>query len=352
MTADLRAFVDSAPAWDGDEHEYLVTWARNRLLQGDFEGLDQKAINALTRACLMAPEGHVFGIVDYSGIEARVNAWAAGDEPALELFRTPGGDPYRALASRIFSRPAESFSKSGKERQLGKIGELGLGYGMGVKNFRTTGEKGGVDWAALKAMDPPMTPGRVVSIWRDAHPAIVKFWSDLEAGMMAAVFGEETEVGPVTWARVGDSVWAYLASGRPIVYQGVRIDEVVRTHEVVDDDGKPVLDENGEPRVRTAMRDELSYLSRRGRESTYGGKLCENVVQALAREIMAWALVRLERAGFPVVFHVHDEAVFLLKILTALARLKEAEGVMTELPMWAHGLPIGVEGFLSKRYRK
>lgn len=346
--ARAQEFADLAPTWEEDEHEYLVQWARARLLAGDFVGLDQKAINALTRATLTAGEGHTFGIVDWSGIEARVLAWAANDTDALAMFRTPGADPYRVFAGRMFNCTAESIPKSSPRRQLGKIAELGLGYGMGTKKFRQTAEKGGVDWAALD----PLKPGAVVKMWREIHAPIVQFWRDIEAAAMAAAAGEETEVGPTAWAYVDGSVWCYLASGRPIVYRDARVEIVRKRTELVDEDGLPLLDEDGDPIVKMSEGPTLQYASRRGREDTYGGKLCENVIQALAREFLAIALVKLEAVGIPVVFHVHDETVARLPLATACEDLKRQEAIMCEVPDWAAGCPIGVEGFLSRRYRK
>jgi DNA polymerase len=312
---------------DWSHHDWSREEARARILRGQTKGLDPSVINALTRACLKAKDGYTFTIVDYAAIEARVNAWGAADMAALELFRN-GGDPYATLAGRLFGVPAETCQKGGeneKWRQLGKIGELGLGYGMGKDLFHVTAEKGGTNWEDIAPLDAETC----VEIWRGLHRPIVSFWYQLQDAAAQASEGGEARVGPTEWFRRGDAVWCWLQSDRPIVYHGMHLRQ-----------------EKGE------RRPGLVYKTIKGLERTWGGKLCENVVQALSRDVMAEGLVKCERAGLRPVLHVHDEIVCEVKKRDARDALELQEYLMCEIPTWAKGLPINVEGFIAARYRK
>jgi DNA polymerase len=301
-------------------------------------------LNTLTRACLKAREGHMLAVCDYSSVEARALAWMAGDAPAVERFRS-GADPYIALAARIFGVPESSISKEDPRRKVGKAGELACGYGQGQggpKNpnrgqgfgkpfgFYGYGEKNGVDWAAMAKAKPPLTPKIVVDTWRKMHAPSVQLWKDLEHGMKLAYAGEENSVGvgcQVHWARWNDAVVCTLPSGRSLIYHNVHASR-----------GKYGL--------------ELRYQGGKGFEKTYGGKITENIIQAICRDFLAVALVKCEDAGLCPVLHVHDEIV--CEILRRLAErgLQELERIMKDLPDWGEGMPIGCEGFLCERYRK
>lgn len=301
-------------------------------------------INTLTRACLMAQEGYRLAVCDYSAVEARANAWMAGDRPAVERF-LKGDDPYIALAARIFNVPVASIDKKDPRRKVGKAGELACGYGQGAggpKNpnrgkgfgkpygFYGYGEKSGVDWAEMAKKKPPLTPKIVVDTWRQVHAPIVQLWKDLEHGMKLAYMGEDNTVGvgcEVQWSKWNDAIVCTLPSGRSLIY-----------HDVHASKGKYGL--------------ELSYVGGKGREKTYGGKLCENVIQAICRDFLAVALIKCEDAGLRPVLHVHDEIVCELLRRLAERGLKQLEAIMCDLPAWGKGMPIAVEGFLCDRYRK
>lgn len=345
-----------------DYTDYLYEWARERVLAGDIEDLDNAAINQLTRGCLQAGPGNRLTVVDFSSIEARVNAWGANDTKFLDTFRA-GKDPYRVLASVVFGLVYESIKKESKERDLCKRLELGCGYGMGGPKFYATSinPKMGkpVDWAAMvplfrdrarvrwelaaRGLPPPwkdegeggpIWAGYVCEMlvkdgWRAAHPAIVDYWYGLQDAAMSAACGEPAECGPTQWERIGDAVYCLLPSGRPLIYHGMRV-------ETDPESGRPGL----------------VFNTIKGRERTYGGKLCENVTQAISRDLMAEAAVRLDAAGFPIVLHVHDEIVCEVPADCAADALKEQESIMTEIPAWAEGLPLAAEGFHARFYRK
>jgi DNA polymerase len=294
-------------------------------------------IASLVRPCVWAPQGKSLGIVDYSQIEARALAWLAGDRDAVALFRE-GRDPYRALAARLFNVAPDAVTK--EQRKLGKIAELGCGYGMGPERFAAQAQAGGVDWTALT-----ITPEEVVEAWRDAHPAIAGLKQETSSGFIArreglwqelqraattvARSGGRVEVGPLIWGRNGQCVVCRLPSGRNIIYREARLEVL--------------------PGQRT-KRPGFTYLNSFGkREPSYGGKLAENVVQAICRDILAHALIELDAAGLPVVLHVHDEIVVELD---SAAQLAEQQRIMTTSPTWAQGLPLACEGLAARRYTK
>jgi DNA polymerase len=308
------------------------------LLSGDADGLTPRHIPTFLRACLRARERRLLTIVDYSQIEARFLAWAAGDGPALELFRTPGADPYKRLAAKIYNLPEDQIAKTSPERDLAKRAELGCGYGMGDEKFYTTTQdpKMGkvVDWANC-----PVNPSEVVEAYRAAHPAIVHFWRDLNDAAIEAARGGRATVGAFEFASVPGAggqpdVWVMLPSGRPIVYH--------RMHQRPRSDGKRGL--------------ELVYLGQKNGQAlwikTYGGALTENLVQAGSRELLARAMVRCEAEGLEPVFHVHDELVCDVPEDQAEDALALQEWIMCDNPDWCLDLPTRCEGFIAGRYRK
>jgi DNA polymerase len=173
----------------------------------------------------------------------------------------------------------------------------------------------------------------VVEIWRADHPTVVQQWYNFQQAAFDAVDGAETVVGPTTWARVGDAVWCWLDSGRALIYHGMRL------HTSRDPD-------TGQKRTG------LVFDTQKGREHTYGGKLCENVIQKLSRDILAEAIVRCEDEGLEVVLTVHDEIVSEVPEEHGEEALKLQDHLLCVNPTWGDGIPLNVEGFLAKRYRK
>ncbi len=284
----------------------------------------------LVRAAIHAPAGKRLAVLDYSGIEARANAWQAGDRKALEVFREydagTGADPYCVMAVKVFMHPVNKKDQP-TERQIGKNCELGAGYGMGGNKFNDYCLDNGTDLAAhgVDSYD-------VIAAWRELHRPIVQSWYSLERAWVGACEGRDVRVGPFTFTSVGDDVAAILPSGRPVVYPEARARRVKRT-----------LDSG-----RTIDAWDMTFLGHRHREHVYGGKLCENLVQALCRDLLADALERAEADGLDPVLHVHDEVV-LESTSDAIDALRE---IMTTPPDWAKGLPVSTSGFCERRYRK
>ncbi|MBI3203046.1 MAG: hypothetical protein HYZ29_16020 [Myxococcales bacterium] len=313
------------------------------VLRGDLAGARRIAdaagvgmedvLGTLIRPCIRAGAGRLLAVVDYASIEARALLWLAGDDDGLELYRREG-DPYVSMAAVLFAIDPDTVSRN--QRQLGKACVLGCGYGMGVDRFRAHAESYGIDWSALD-----VTPAQSVDAWRDSHPLVAGtrtgaireghvarrggLWRTSEqAAIRAVLTGLPTSTGKCTWRAEARVLSCALPSGRSMVYRGARIHER---------DGRAAL----------------KHLHRGTEVWTFGGKLVENVVQAVCRDLLADALVRLERAGHEVVLHVHDEIVCEVDRETDLTAI--AELVKTP-PDWADGLPIAVEGYVARRYRK
>lgn len=259
-------------------------------------GASPAALKALLRAMLLGP----FTVVDYSAIEARIIAWLAGEEWVLQAFRE-GRDIYVETAKRM---------GEGLTRQDGKVAVLALGFGGSLGALRNMG---GENLGTDAQLD------RMVAQYRRANPMIVAFWRDLERS-----FWRGGQAGRITVERDGRTRHVVLPSGRSLVYHGVR----------------RIKDEYGRP--------QLAFADPRGMfTKTYGGRLAENVTQGGARDVLAAALVRLDDRGYPVVGHVHDEA-----IVDGDWDVDEIARVMCEPELWMAGLPLSAEGFVCERYRK
>ncbi|MER2142154.1 MAG: DNA polymerase [Eubacteriales bacterium] len=261
-------------------------------------GADAKTLKALVRPMFTGP----FTVVDYSAIEARVVAWLAGEEWALQAFRD-GRDIYVETAERM----------GGMSRKEGKVAVLALGYNGGTGSLRAMGAEGSDEKLQY-----------LVTQWRNANPAIVQFWADMQRA-----FRNGGQAGRITVEKHGRDRIVRLPSGRGIGYHDVRERWVEKWGSQV----KQLSFQDPKP----------PYL----RVDTYGGRLTENVTQAVARDVLAGALVKLEEKGYDVVGHVHDEV-----LVQGTYPVEEIAGVLNDLPAWAEGLPIDAAGYTCPRYRK
>lgn len=282
-------------------------------------------INLLLRATLRARDGYTFAVCDFSGVEARALAWCAGDEEALDVF-TSGKDPYKVAAAEIFGVSYEQVDKP--MRHVGKIAELACGYGQGGAKFAETAASMGADLEAAG-----VDSFEVVDRWRRLHAPTVRFWSDVENAFRAAIGGREVTLAGCTFqpSSDGEDVAIWLPSGRPIVYPDARITT-----------------------ARAGRRGTSIVFSggHTGEEFTYGGKLVENLIQALCRDMLAHSLVGAEAASLNPVMHVHDEIVAEVPEQSGEEGLQELRRIMTTLPEWAEGFPVGAAGFHGRVYRK
>lgn len=247
-------------------------------------------LKALVRPMMLGP----FTIADYSAIEARVIAWLAGEQWALDAFEA-GRDIYVETAERM---------GGDMTRQDGKTATLGLGYGGTVQALRNVGATGDDDHLTS-----------LVTKWRNANQRIVKFWSN-----MSVAFLRGGRVGRISVRVEGDNRFLTLPSGRVMSYRNVQL-------------------------VQGKFGAEALWHSPRGPKRMWGGLLAENVTQATARDLLAAALVRIDAAGYPIVGHVHDEVI----VEGECAQLSD---LMCERPSWAPDLPLDAEQEYADRYRK
>lgn len=302
------------------------------LLMSEERPLD--AMSQSLRAMIVAAPGHDLIAADYSAIEARVIAWLADAKPVLDVFAR-GEDVYVKAAADIGS----------DNRQLGKVCTLALGYGMGVLKFIDTARRAPY-WVELTRKEA----WRVQRTWRANNPEIVTFWSELENACFAAVnsFGTVVPVGKHLRVKASKrALLIQLPSGRVLRYWKPRIRKTKKKIAAVNEHGELVEHEfeSMELQFFTVGKNK----SRMVRESTYGGKLAENVTQAVARDLLAHALVLLDSNGFPMVLHVHDSAVAEVKAGTR--SVEEFSYWMGDSPDWAEGCPIATEGYRSKFFK-
>lgn len=356
-----------------------------------------KLTASTVRSCIIPEAGHKFVVADYSNVEGRGLAWLAGEDDLIEVF-VNGVDVYKKLASTVFNVAYEAVTKD--QRQIAKAMVLGLGYAGGVGAFVTFAKNLGLDlndmtntldgtfpdhiwaatargyeWARIQEAKRPPRPGEkddrpsyildkkvwrtcdaLKRMYREANPAIVQFWRDIEDAAMAAIRnpGKEFTAGPrgVKFSRNvetdnnGNKVAGWwlrmtLPSGRVMSYPGVGLSVSKET----DEDGKVSTN------VRIKYQGENQLTRQWGFQYTYSGKLVENCTQALCRDLLANALLNVEANGYPIVLHVHDEIICETPDSPEY-NVAELERLMCELPEWAEGFPLVAEGQELKRYAK
>ena len=319
--------------------------ARRIVKDRDFETLETlygepaHVFSELVRTAFIPSDDCRFIVTDFSAIEARVIAWLAGEQWRLDVFKD-GGDIYCASASRMFHVPVEKHGQNAHLRQQGKVAELALGYGGGV--------------GAMKSMDkghkiPEAELPGIVTMWRNASPAIVKLWKKLEGAATRAVEDRRPKSSPVKvkipgapgisldfYTATVAGVWSLfvkLPSGRPICYWGARINKA------------------------KAYGDALEYWGV-GQQSkawmlldTYGGKITENIVQATARDCLAVKMVEATDKGYKIVAHVHDEMIIDAPKSDQDAA-KAIDAMMAEPIRWAPGLPLKGGTYECDYYQK
>ena len=365
-------------------------------------------LSSVIRPLLLAAEGHELHAADFSAIEGRGLAWLAGEEWVLDAYRAydrgEGPDMYIITASKILGKPADQITKA-ERKNPGKPGDLATGFQGGYnaltkfgatvpedsraqwmlewlrkKVAKTTPERDWIDLndnqekeglsealeayvdatlayggtleqavQGLKAQGWPMPTeddlfeiwGRdVVNKWRASRPKTVALWKGLETAAIKCVeTGEPQSYGYITYRMEGAFLTCELPSGRKLYYPFPKLAMREMSYE-----------------GRTYSKLQLSHMTVDAetkqwvRRFAHGGLLTENVTQAVCRDILVEALLRLERAGFPIVLHVHDEAVD--ESPAGTRTLEEFEAVMTVVPAWAEGFPISAAGWVGERYRK
>lgn len=290
-------------------------------------------LSQLIRTSFIAAPGHVLLDADFSSIEARVISWLAGEQWRLEVFKTHG-KIYEASASQMFGVPLELIKKGNPEyalRQRGKVAELALGYQGGTGALV---KMGALDMGLSEEELPD-----IVSRWRDANKRIRDLWYAMEAAAVSVIQnGTPTGLHNILLAREVDPgngldfLTIRLPSGRKLYY------------------ANPSLSVNqwGNPSIMYTGMDQTTKKWKQ--IETYGGKLVENCVQAIARDCLAEAIERLEALGYAVVFHVHDEVV--IECTPERADLDRVAAIMSQPPAWAPDLPLGADGWIGEFYKK
>jgi len=286
-------------------------------------------LSELIRTAIIPENGCHFIIADFSAIEARVIAWMAKEEWRLDVFRN-GGDIYCASASQIFGVPVVKNGENGHLRQRGKVAELALGYGGGVSAMRS------MDTARALIDEPDKAIKDIINGWRAASPKIVSWWYSLEKAAKEAIrlrANATDEVGGIIFSYADKNLYAVLPSGRAISYINARIGENRFGNESILYAGQ---------NQKTKKWEMLE---------TYGGKLAENMTQAIARDCLRDAMLRLDAQGYDIRMHVHDEVIINEPDWTG-RDLDDVINVMCTVPDWAEGLPLNAAGFESEFYMK
>jgi DNA polymerase len=305
--------------------------ARAMVRGGEYEMVEMlydsvpNVLSQLIRTAFVPKKGHRFIVADFSAIEARVIAWLAGEQWRLDVFETHG-KIYEASAAQMFGVPLESIGKGSPLRQKGKVAELALGYQGGPNALIQMG-------ALNMGLTEDELPD-IVKAWRNANPAIVNLWHNVEQAFNEAIQTGKSAYMGLLFEVKKNIAFIKLPSGRRLAYV------------------RPEL----QPHKRFQGKEEITYMgvdqtSRKwSRLGTYGGKLVENIVQAIARDCLAESLVRLEKAGYKTVMHVHDEVV--LEVPSGWSSAEQVAEIMGRDIEWASGLPLRADAFETDYYRK
>lgn len=284
------------------------------------------------RGMIVPSPGRRLMVADYAAIEARVVLWLAEDDEALDVFRRKECI-YMAMATEIYGRPITDKVRQADERQMGKQAVLGLGYQMGAKKFQATlAEK----WGIFIELDFAQ---QIVDTYREKFWRVKKMWWDQEAAAIAATKnpGRTFRCGRVFWRSFDGFLHCKLPSGRLLGYCD------------------PQVHKRKTP--WGAERDALTYMGvdpytkKWRRQDTYGGMLVENITQAVARDLMADAMLRCHEEGlYDVILSVHDE--LIAECDEGAGSVRDFEDIMAHVPDWAEGCPVAAEGWTGYRYKK
>lgn len=278
--------------------------------------------STLIRTTIQAKDYRTFVVADYSAIEARVIAWLAKEQWRQDTFKN-GGDIYCASASQMFHVPVVKHGQNGHLRQKGKIAELALGYGGGIGALKAMGGE------SMGLTDAEMS--EIVMKWRAASPNIVRLWSTFGNAFKKAVRGSVVRLDKekMMFFRKAGNVYIQLPNGRLLAYV---------SPEIVD---------------RKICFLGVSQGTKQWQViETWGGKITENVIQAIARDCLCETLLKLEECGYNPVMHVHDEVICEVPDDVGDRCLEGLEAIMGRSPEWAPDLVLTADGFISKYYKK
>ena len=302
--------------------------ARQIVCDGDYELFEMlydvpSTLSELIRTALVPSSGRRFIVSDFSAIEARVIAYLAQETWRLKVFED-GGDIYCASASQMFGVPVVKHGVNGHLRQKGKIAELALGYGGSVSALVSMGA------LEMGLSEDELQP--LVNAWRASNPNITAFWRECQDAAMSAIndMPQRIKCG-ITFYKKSGILFIGLPSGRALAY------------------AKPQIGTNrfGSPSITyMGVKDRGTWE----RVETWGGKIVENIVQAFARDCLAESMLRLEKRGYEINFHVHDEVI--LDVPIGVSSAKEIASIMGEPIEWAQGLKLRAEAYETPFYKK
>ena len=303
--------------------------ARELVKQGRFEDIEllydstPNVLSELIRTAFIPKPGCRFVVADFSAIEARVMGWLSGEEWVLDVFRGDG-KLYEMTASRMFGIPMAEIGKGSSERAKGKVASLACQYGGSTGALVSMGA---LDMGLTEEELPPL-----VAAWRKANPHMVQFWWDVDAAAIKAVTEKQkTKVGKIIFEYKSGILFITLPSGRKLSY--------VKPRMAVNRFGRDGLTYEG-----------ISENKKWSRIETYGPKLVENIVQGTARDLLAEAMLRVEKKGYPIVMHCHDE--IIAEVPEGIGSVDEMCEIMAVQPTWAEGLPLRADGFECRFYKK
>jgi DNA polymerase len=320
--------------------------------------------SSVLRGMFIASPGHELFVEDYNAIECRVAWYLAGHEDGLNMFRQ-NRDPYVEMASAIYNKLPSTITAD--ERQVGKAATLGCSYQMGGKKFVTSA------WDVYRAKVTKELGKLAVSIYRDVHYPVTEMWEAYNSAAISAIEnrGEKYRVGKIQFYVARDFMFIELPSGRRLAYASPKVvmatTKIVRLKDETNYAGNDLilaalLAEGGKVtgefqskrmtymEVNQKAKKEECLINKWAVENTYGGKLFENVVQAVSRDLLAAAILRVEKAGFKPLMHSHDELVS--EAPKGLFKIEDYRKLMEQVPKWAEGLPLKTSGWTGVRYRK
>lgn len=312
-----------------------IELARSLVRAGDLDTVEMlyedvsDILSQLVRTGIIAPKGKILSVADFSAIEARVISWLANEEWRMEVFHGDG-KIYEATGAKMFNVPIHAITKGSELRQKSKISELALGYGGAVGAMRRMGgERMGLSDAEMMSLTRK---------WRAANPKIVELWEELEAAAMDAITYRKEEIiateRNLIFACDAENLTITLPSGRALFYRHPQI-VTIKGHKEIRYEGL------------------IQTTKQWGLIDTYGGKLTENVVQAIARDLLGYAMLQLDKAGYNLTMHIHDEAIAEVPYDgTEQQSYDRMVEIMSRPPCWAEDLPLNADGYLTLFYKK
>ena len=306
----------------------LKDWDAIEMIYGDVPDI----LSQLVRTALIAPEGKTFAVADFSAIEARVISWLANEEWRMEVFKGDG-KIYEATGSKMFNVPISSITKGSALRDKSKISELALGYEGSLGALRRMGG------ARMGLSETEMIS--LVRKWRLANPSIVKLWKELDEASKESVRYQrpvKCTCKNIVFDCDSKFMTVQLPSGRKLFY------------------ANPIIKAKGVGPTMSSKA--LCYggidqkTSQWGEIDTYGGKLTENIVQAIARDLLGNSMLNMREAGFDIVMHVHDEVIAEIPIDGYLDHYKKMVETMEKVPEWALDFPLKADGYTTPFYLK